>query len=364
MTSHHRDSQASRAAAVALAGHRAGRGWSQAQLAERAGISRAEVSGIETGRLSPSVTVALRLAAALGATVEALFGARREGADWSLAWASDRSERRLWRAQVGGRLLAYPVEATAIGLIPHDATLDESGHRLVEVSEQHAERTLVIAGCDPLAGLIVEEVAAQHGIRVLPLLRSSSEALAMLQQGLVHAAGIHLTTRTGESDNDRVVRDRLGARHTLIHQVSWDSGIALSPRRRERSVRAVLRAGLRWVNREEGSAARLTLDRLLARQARPAGYDRVVGDHRAVAATVSSGWAEAGLCVRPAAAEAKLSFVPVERQSYELCVADATLGDPRVGALIASLRSVRYRRWLADVPGCATGRTGEQRAVA
>src|SRR5262245_64573424 len=46
------------------------RGWSQALLAEKSAVSRTEVSAIETGRLVPSVAVALRLANALGRSEE------------------------------------------------------------------------------------------------------------------------------------------------------------------------------------------------------------------------------------------------------------------------------------------------------
>jgi DNA-binding XRE family transcriptional regulator len=49
--------------------------WSQAQLAELAGISRAAVSAIEQNRLVPSVSTALALAAAFQCSVEDLFGA-------------------------------------------------------------------------------------------------------------------------------------------------------------------------------------------------------------------------------------------------------------------------------------------------
>jgi ribosome-binding protein aMBF1 (putative translation factor) len=41
-------------------------GWTQKQLAERAGIGQAEVSKIERGRKSPTIDTYARLAAALG----------------------------------------------------------------------------------------------------------------------------------------------------------------------------------------------------------------------------------------------------------------------------------------------------------
>ena len=49
---------------------RTAREWSQAELAERAGISRAAVSAIEGERLSPSVATALALAAIFECSVE------------------------------------------------------------------------------------------------------------------------------------------------------------------------------------------------------------------------------------------------------------------------------------------------------
>ena len=54
-------------------------GLSQAALAARAGISRQAVGAVEAGRHAPSVDTALRLARAVGATVEEVFGAAPEG---------------------------------------------------------------------------------------------------------------------------------------------------------------------------------------------------------------------------------------------------------------------------------------------
>jgi putative transcriptional regulator len=52
---------------------RAIRDLTQAELAERAGITRRSVNAIETGRMVPSVFLALKLARALDVSVDALF---------------------------------------------------------------------------------------------------------------------------------------------------------------------------------------------------------------------------------------------------------------------------------------------------
>lgn len=45
----------------------------QAELAERTGITRKSINAIETGRMVPSIVLSLKLARALGAPVEELF---------------------------------------------------------------------------------------------------------------------------------------------------------------------------------------------------------------------------------------------------------------------------------------------------
>jgi putative transcriptional regulator len=53
--------------------HRAIHNLTQADLAAMAGVTRKSVNAIETGRMVPSVLLALKLARALGVPVEALF---------------------------------------------------------------------------------------------------------------------------------------------------------------------------------------------------------------------------------------------------------------------------------------------------
>lgn len=52
---------------------RAERGWSQAELAERLGVSRQTVNAIETGKYDPSLPLAFALADVFGRPIEALF---------------------------------------------------------------------------------------------------------------------------------------------------------------------------------------------------------------------------------------------------------------------------------------------------
>ena len=75
---------------------RAERGWSQAELGGRIGVSRQAVNAIETGKHDPSLPLAFRLARLFGLTIEEIaetlaISKRTVDGDWALA--------RLWIAR-------------------------------------------------------------------------------------------------------------------------------------------------------------------------------------------------------------------------------------------------------------------------
>ncbi len=83
-------------------------GLSQAQLAEKAGVSRTAVTAIEGNRLVPSVSAAIGIAKALGQSVESLFG-NEQTSRYEIEWESAPvlGESMFWRADVGGRMVHF-----------------------------------------------------------------------------------------------------------------------------------------------------------------------------------------------------------------------------------------------------------------
>ena len=57
---------------------RAERDWSQAQLAERLGVSRQTVNALETGRYDPSLPLAFKIARVFGQPIESIFSDDQE----------------------------------------------------------------------------------------------------------------------------------------------------------------------------------------------------------------------------------------------------------------------------------------------
>jgi len=52
---------------------RAERNWSQADLAERLGVSRQSVNAVETGKYDPSLPLAFKIARMFALPIEAIF---------------------------------------------------------------------------------------------------------------------------------------------------------------------------------------------------------------------------------------------------------------------------------------------------
>jgi molybdate-binding protein/DNA-binding XRE family transcriptional regulator len=340
-----------------VAEHRMRRGWSQQELADRSGLSRAGISAIETGRLVPSTAAALALASTFECRVEDLFrlpGVAPRSAAW--AWPAPADPCRYWRAEVGNRLWLYPAETSSLGMVPHDGV--QRRGVLQPASETEPSDTLVLASCDPAVGLLADELLRSAGVRLLVIPRSSRAALALLEQGLVHVAGIHLSDARDPEGNVAVARAELPepGKYTLLHVARWEEGIALSSALRLKSIKSALDARLRWIGREEGSGARQCLDELLEGRRSPL---RLARDHRGVAEAVRCGWADAGICLRLTSDEAGLAFLGVREEPYDLCFRRDQSDDRRIRALIDASRSLSFRRILADLPGFDASDAGQ-----
>ena len=335
---------------------RLARQWSQAELAARAGISRTAVSAIEGERLVPSVTAALLLATVLECTVEELFStqptllARHKSPQW--AWGGATESSRYWCGSVQGQLLYYPAEITALGEIPHDGTGLPS---TTPARIRRAEETLVMASCDPAAGLLARLYERATGFRLLVFPRSSRQALELLEAGLVHVAGVHLSSDATDKGNLEQVRQSVTKPTRLVRVASWQDGIAVGSNVTAPTVRGLLRDRVTWIGREAGSGARQCLDELL--QDKPAPR-RMARDHRGVADAIRCGWADAGICLQLVAEEAGLRFLPIRTEGYDLCYQRANEEDPRVLALVGVIQSPEFQELLGELPGYDTRDAG------
>lgn len=328
--------------------------WSQAELAARAEISRAAVSAIEIGRLVPSVEAALALARVFNISVEELFApARSSGTLVEWAWKPHSPQQRCWLAEIEGTLRAYPVEDGPTSFWPHDH-LGLPPHPDTILYDL-ARRTLVVATCDPAAGLLAQMAWNLTGIRLIAVNRSSRQSLALLRDGLVHAAGVHLASSDEPDENRRVASEIIQSPLTSLRIGTWQSGVAVGGATPPRSIRGLQRENLTWIGRTVGSGAYQSQQEVLGEKS----PRRTARDHRGVIEAIRNGWGEAGITLRWVAEEAGLSFLSVRNDLYDWFFPPDFIHDPRLQGMLRLLRSGEYQQAAPQLPGNTCESAGE-----
>jgi molybdate-binding protein/DNA-binding XRE family transcriptional regulator len=346
---------------------RVDRGLSQAELAARTHVSRQTINSIETGKYTPATELSLRLAAVLDCRVEDMF--RLVETPVSIDPPSRFAKGdRLVLGRIGERTVGHRLAGTRLA---PDAFAAANAHATNEgasllVSEQQLARTVLLAGCDPSLSILAEFVARrspEH--RVVPLHSPSESALRELADGLVHVAGSHLPGIRGVEQNLQHARRALAHQGGLVvTYASWEQGIVVQQGnpKRIRSVADLAQPKIRIVNRDRGSGSRRLLDDALAdagiEPTEVAGYDAEVATHMAVARSVATGVADAGIALRAVANAFDLGFVPLAELRFDLTIPAEHLQHETVRLMLEVLQSKTLRAELAALPGYEVSRTG------
>ncbi len=350
----------------------------QQDLAVIAGVSRQTIGGVESGQISPSATVVLRLAKALGCQVEDLFWLEHDTAEIEAIPAQHTpvgESLRLSLARVGGRWIAYPLlgnDAFRIEMIPadgegsRDANSATLGVKVLDDLDK-LHNTVVIAGCTPALSLWARAAERWHpGLRVHWTLDNSMSALHRLCRGEVHLAGMHLYDSVTQDHNVPFVQAALrDTTAVLINLGIWEEGL-LTPAGNPLNLKTVedlTLPGVTIVNREEGAGSRQLLERSLQEAGinhqSVKGFDQIVLGHLEVAQAIATGEASAGISTASVAAAFGLGFIPLHRSRYDLVVLKFYLEEPPVQQLLSTLGHRRVLLQLQALGGYDTSQTGE-----
>lgn len=313
---------------------RRARGLSQRALSEVAGITRQAVGAIESGRMQPSVGIALGLARALGTTVEELFGVEEEPAP---------QPARLAAATIAGRTVAHALDKDHLAIEPTESAVPN----------------VFLAGCDLAVGLLSRHALARsRDMRVLWLSMTNRAALDALARGKVHAAVVHgdVTPRQAQ----RLV-EFLGFELATTEEgwlLAHGNPLGL------RGAVDLARTKARLANRPAGAGARRLFDEQLRRfkvdPRRVAGYDCELAGQLDVGRAIAQGFADAAVGTASVARVFALEFVPLREERCALLVPRDAVRTPEIRALLDALRSTPYRRDLEALKSYDVTRTGEQ----
>jgi putative molybdopterin biosynthesis protein len=180
-----------------------------------------------------------------------------------------------------------------------------------------------------------------------------------------HIAGVHLLDdKTGRYNIAYVEKFLPNLSWHLVHLAMRQQGLMVMPGN-PKSIEGLgdlVRADVTFINRQRGSGTRMLLDYELSKGGfsydQVAGYEKEVGTHMAVAASVAGGAADTGLGVQAAAVALGLDFIPVAQEQYDLLLNFAN-NDERLDLIMDILQSVEFRREVEALGGYDLSEAGK-----
>ncbi len=361
-------------------------GFSQGELAEAVGLTRQGLYAIEQKHYLPSTEISLKLAQALGCTVEDMFSLPEQGeivqAELVRGLPRPQENVRAKLAWVGNHPVAMPMPS--LGDHQHYALAADGvilGGKQEKKTKTHKhsvavhlwkrpkdiKEQIVVAGCDPSIFLIEAHLHVSFFTStIVGRTMGSLSAIQALQRGEVHIAGIHVVDPvTGEFNRPFMKKYLKGGSYTVVRFAGWEQGLMVKAGnpKRIRSVSDLVKKGVRCVNREPGSGARLLLDRLLKKEGIPTqhihGYQSVAHSHLDVGRVIAEQQVEVGIGVRAAAKWHGLDFIPLQEERYDFVIPSKFIKThPRISQFLDAIVSHPFRMEMEAVGGYDTRETG------
>ncbi|ASA26051.1 substrate-binding domain-containing protein [Paenibacillus donghaensis] len=238
-------------------------------------------------------------------------------------------------------------------------------------SQLHSGKTapvnIVITGQD-----MSLDILATHLERSLPSARplrsyaGSLDSLIAMYHGESDIVSTHLLDGdTGEYNLPYIRRLLVGFSYIVVRMLTRSAGLYVRAGNplglREWS--QLDQPGLRLVNREQGSGARVLLDEQLRlhgiRATDIQGYQTVENSHLAVAGRVARGEADVGIGTEKAARIIDgVEFVPLVQEQYDLVMVKQPGREGWIAAVLDTLRSEAFRNELGSIHGYDLSETG------
>jgi len=205
-----------------------------------------------------------------------------------------------------------------------------------------------------------------NGPRIELQFRGSLECLASLARSQCDLAGFHIPESIGNKNLLLRYRKWLKPRsEKLIEFVTRQQGLIVANGNPKQIYRMhdLTKQDVRFVSRQQGSGTRLLLEMLLDQagiekeQIQGMHYEEFT--HAAVAATVASGKADAGLGIEAAARQFNLDFVPIASERYFLIAYQNSMRQPAFKGLVATIQGSEFKNMIARLPGYDASHAGE-----
>ena len=288
---------------------------------------------------------------------------------------------RVKLGEVGGRIVATPLprgagtitsitEADGIIRIPnHVEGINDNEIVSAELlrSLPAIRKTIVIVGShDNSLDVLADQLKAGHSELTLSSSHvGSMGGLMAIKRGVCHLAGTHLLDTADGSYNISYLKKYLP--HTpvrLVHLVQRDQGLIVKKGNPKHigGIEDLSRKDISFINRQIGSGTRILLDyklnQLNVKAAAVNGYQNEEFTHMAVAVSVLSGAADAGLGIYAAAKALDLELIPVVTEQYDLVIPREFFETDAVQILLKIINSRDFKQRVEALGGYNTKNTG------
>lgn len=217
---------------------------------------------------------------------------------------------------------------------------------------------------------LLEWALRESGSGLATLPEGSEAGVERLLRGEVLAAAIHYHAATSDDANPLAVRSRPGLHDAvLVAFARREQGLLVQPGnpRAIGSLEDALACGARFAMRQKGAGAQMLLDVMLERLGAAASQVNrleapcLTGPD--LASAIAHGAADCGVATRAAAKAARLGFVPLTFERFDLVLRQADYFRAPMQALLKTLRGERLRAQAAELTGYDVSEAGEIRSA-
>jgi putative molybdopterin biosynthesis protein len=235
-------------------------------------------------------------------------------------------------------------------------------------SKDQIEKTILCTGSHDLClDLLHDALKRTSSYPLASTHVGSLGGILAIRDNMTHIAGSHLLDpATGDYNRSYIQKYLKGREVALITLVHRQQGFMVCPGNPKniQSVTDLLRKDVSFINRQAGSGTRVLLDHELNRADLDPdaihGYDAEEYTHMAVAVSVLSGKADAGLGILAAARALSLDFVPVTEERYDLIIPGEFLELNSIRTVLSIIQTAEFQQAVEAKGGYSTRETGNR----
>ena len=261
------------------------------------------------------------------------------------------------------------VRADGILIIPQNS----EGIEASEVSKvkllknkSSLDKTLVSIGSHDILMDIVSDIMAKKydNITLSSTHVGSMGGLLALKRGETIIAPTHLLNENNGVYNIDIIKEIFGeGKVSLIKGFNRIQGLMIKKGNPLNIIGIEDLTKCKFVNRQRGAGTRVLLDyKLKTMGIDPKdidGYDKELSTHMAVAASVSSPYADCGMGVKSAADSMGLDFIEVDVEEYDFAILTKNLQDEKVKRFIEVIQSDELQNKLKEIGGYGFTQVGK-----